>query len=288
MSRIIILIVYIVGAFIAGCLIAYPAHLIIDADFVRLVSRSVLLCMILLFYPALKALKIKSLREIGFTSSKPVSTLSQAWGLGVVMLLPISFVYIVCGYRIWEPLAPSLLGPIITIFTAVISGLIIGLIEETILRGFLQSQLNKLITVTFSVIIVNILYSSVHFLQPADTFNLQAIHWYSGFTVLAAAFESLLHYELIWDSWLALFLAGIFLSIVRIKGNLMWCIGIHAGWVAHLKVFKSFTDRTYDAPCMAYASDYDNYTGEFSAIWLIGILVIWGIYELVKKKQNKT
>jgi membrane protease YdiL (CAAX protease family) len=287
MSRIIILIVYIAGAFIAGCLIAYPAHLIIDADFVRIVSRSVLLCSILFFYPALKALKIKSLKEIGFTGRSPVSALGQAWGLGVVMLLPISFVYIVCGYRMWEPLAPSLLGPIVTIFTAIISGLLVGLIEETIFRGFLQSQLNKIITVTFSVIIVNILYSSVHFLQPAETFSLQTIHWYSGFSVLASAFESLLQYELIWDSWLALFLAGVFLSVVRIKGSLIWCIGIHAGWVAHLKVFKSFTDRSYDAPCMAYASDYDNYTGEFTAIWLIGILVIWGIYGLVKKKQTK-
>lgn len=285
MSRLAVLFIYIFSLFFAGCLLAYPAYLIIDADFERIVSRSVLLCAVLLFYPALKALKIKSLAEIGLSTQSPVSTLSKAWGLGVAMLIPISFFYIFCGFRFWEPLAPSLLDPTVTIFTAIVSGLLVGLIEETILRGFLQSQLNKLMTIVLSVIIVNVIYSSVHFLQPPDNFTLTTIHWYSGFTLLAAAFSSLLQFELFWDSWLALFLAGVFLSIVRIRSNLVWCIGIHAGWVAHLKVFKSFTDRNNEASCMTYASDYDNYTGEFSAIWLASLLIIWGIIELIRRKR---
>jgi membrane protease YdiL (CAAX protease family) len=285
MSRLAVLFIYIFSLFFAGCLLAYPAYLIIDADFERIVSRSVLLCAVLLFYPALKALKIKSLAEIGLSTQSPVSTLSKAWGLGVAMLIPISLFYIFCGFRFWEPLAPSLLDPTVTIFTAIVSGLLVGLIEETILRGFLQSQLNKLMTIVLSVIIVNVIYSSVHFLQPPDNFTLTTIHWYSGFTLLAAAFSSLLQFELFWDSWLALFLAGVFLSIVRIRSNLVWCIGIHAGWVAHLKVFKSFTDRNNEASCMTYASDYDNYTGEFSAIWLASLLIIWGIIVLIRRKR---
>ena len=287
MSRLIVLLIYVFSLFFAGCLLAYPAHLIIDIDFERIVSRSVLLCAVVLFYPTLKALKIKNLGEIGWSTQSPTSTLCKAWGLGVVMLFPISLFYIVCGFRFWEPLAPSLLGPTITIITAIISGLLVGLIEETILRGFLQSQLNKVMTVVLSVIIVNLIYSTVHFLEPADTFTLTSVHWYSGYTVLAAAFSSLLQFELFWDSWLALFLAGVFLSVVRIKSNLIWCIGIHAGWVAHLKVFKSFTDRNNEAPCMAYASDYDNYTGEFTAIWLTCLLVIWGIIELMRRRQTR-
>ena len=286
MSRIFVLFIYTFSLFFAGCLLAYPAHFIIDTDFERIVSRSILLCAVLLFYPALKALKIKSLKEIGLSSQSPVSNLTQAWGLGVVMLIPISFYYVFCGFRIWEPLAPSLVDPMITVLVAIISGLLIGLIEETILRGFLQSQLSKIMTVVLSVVIVNIIYSSVHFLQPSDDFSLTTIHWYSGFTVLAAAFGSLLQFELIWDAWLALFLAGVFLSIVRIKSNLIWCIGIHAGWVAHLKVFKSFTDRNNEASCMPYASDYDNYTGEFSAAWLACLLVAWGVIELIRKTRT--
>ncbi|MEM8843701.1 MAG: CPBP family intramembrane glutamic endopeptidase [Pseudomonadota bacterium] len=286
MPRLLILLTYFVSIFVVGCLLAYPVHLIIDTSFERIVSRSVLICAILFFYPTYKALNIKSFSELGFTSSSPISNLAQSWGLGVVMLLPISFLYIACGYRFWEPVAPNLIDPTTTIVTAIIAGLLIGLIEETILRGFLQSQLSKLMTLSLSVVFVNVIYSSVHFLQPPETFTLETIHWYSGFTLLVAAFSSLLNFELVWDSWIALFLAGVFLSIVRIRTNLLWCIGIHAGWVAHIKVFKSFTDRDNTASCKAFASDYDNYVGEFSAVWLLAILAIWGIYYLVKIRKS--
>ena len=287
MPRLIILFTYLISIFVVGCLLAYPASLIIDTSFERIVSRSILICAVILFYPAYKALHIKSFSELGFTSNTPISTLSQSWGLGVVMLLPISFIFIACGYRYWEPISPDLLGPTMTIFSAIIAGLLIGLIEETLLRGFLQSQFNKLMTLSLSVFFVNVIYSSVHFLQPPETFTLETIHWYSGFTLLSAAFSSLLNFQLIWDSWIALFLAGVFLSIVRIRANLLWCIGIHAGWVAHIKVFKSFTDRDNTASCKAFASDYDNYVGEFSALWLIAIFIIWGIYYLVRQRQDK-
>ena len=286
MQRLIILLTYFVSIFVLGCLLAYPVHLLIDASFERIVSRSVLICAVVLLYPTYKALNIKSFSELGFTSQTPVSSLAQSWGLGAVMLLPISFFYISCGFRVWEPVAPSLWGPTVTIFSAIFAGILIGLIEETILRGFLQSQLSKLMTISTSIIIVNVIYSSVHFLQPPEAFVPDVIHWYSGFTVLSTAFSSLLNFELIWDSWIALFIAGVFLSIVRIRANLLWCIGIHAGWVAHIKVFKSFTDRDDNASCMAFASDYDNYVGEFSALWLLTILAVWGIIYLTRQRHN--
>ena len=181
-------------------------------------------------------------------------------------------------------MAPNLWGPTATILSAIFAGILVGLIEETILRGLLQSQLNKLMTVSLSIIVVNVIYSSVHFLQVPEALASDVIHWYSGFTVLATAFSSLLNVELIWDSWIALFLAGVFLSIVRVRANLFWCIGIHAGWVAHIKVFKAFTDRDKDASCAIYASEYDNYVGEFSTLWLIIILATWGIIHLIQKR----
>ena len=286
MSRLIILLTYFVSLFVLGCLLAYPTHLVIDASFERIVSRSILICAIVLLYPTYKALDIKSLSDLGFTSQTPVANFSQAWGLGVVMLLPISFFYISCGFRFWEPMAPNLWGPLATVFSAIFAGILVGLIEETILRGFLQSQLNKLMTVSLSIFVVNIIYSSVHFLQVPEASTPDVIHWYSGFTVLAIAFSSLLNVELIWDSWIALFLAGVFLSIVRVRANLYWCIGIHAGWVAHIKVFKAFTDRNNDASCITYASDYDNYVGELSTLWIIIILATWGIIYLVRQRQK--
>ena len=89
-----------------------------------------------------------------------------------------------------------------------------GLIEETLFRGLIQSQLSKVFNIVLVVVIVNVIYASVHFLQVPDsvgTFSDRLV--YSGFIILRAAFANLANYELFADAWLALLLAGIFLSV---------------------------------------------------------------------------
>ena len=166
---------------------------------------------------------------------------------------------------------------------AIIAGLIIGLIEETLFRGYIQTSLIKKYSPVFSVLIVSIIYSSVHFLKAPEINGTFDIQWYSGFSLFFSAFKPLLQLHLHWNSWFALFMAGVFLSVVRLRTqNLFWCIGIHAGWVTHIKIFKSFTDRDNTAACSQWAGDYDKYIGEMSILWIALILIAWWLIARTK------
>lgn len=269
---------------ILGCLIAYPIFLLTGSDIERIVSRSILILAVLLFYPTCKYLNIQNIADIGWVKSNAIRVMTRAWAMGFIMLLPISIVYFACGYRVPETNSLTMVMIFSALLSAIISGLLIGIIEESVFRGLLQSQLSRGINLISAIIIVNIIYSSVHFLQAPDDIQLDTITWYSGFILLASAFSNLTNIGAFTDAWIALFLAGVFLSLICSKtNNLIWCIGIHAGWVAHIKLFKEFTDRDNTAQCATLASNYDNYVGELSTLLIITILAIWGILHSQRK-----
>lgn len=276
-SRLFILFIYLLSACLVGCLLAYPVYVISTLEFDRALSRSILLCVVLLFYPAYQYLQYKNLSDIGLISENCIKTSVNAWLIGLLMLIPISIFYLSCAFRVWEPVdEQSFTSASTVIVLAILSGFVIGLIEETLFRGVIQSSLLKKYSSVVSVVVVNLIYSSVHFLEAPEAGLSTEVHWYSGFTLFASAFAPLLSAHLIWDSWLALFLAGIFLSVVCLRsGNLFWCIGIHAGWVTHIKVLKKFTDKDNTAYCSQWAGSYDNYVGVLSIIWIGTLLFIW-------------
>ena len=288
MARIGIVIAYFFSSCGIGCLLAYPIHLVSDFEFERIVSRGILLTAVLLLYPTCKLLHINNLELLGFAATAKTKPIIKSWLLGVGMLLPLTIFFLICGYRFWEPLTTAgYLSPIMIIMGAILSGLIIALIEETLFRGLLQTELSNVLNAVLAILLVNFIYASAHFLQAPDSHSMQSIHWYSGFTLFFASFSALGQPLLIWDSWLALFTAGIFLSAVRVRSNnLIWCIGIHAGWVAHIKVIKAFTDRNSDAPCNFLVGQYDKFIGELSTIWIVLLLMIWFSYKQLRSSTR--
>jgi membrane protease YdiL (CAAX protease family) len=276
MIRVSIIVVYFCTICLLGCLLAYPIYQISGANFERIVSRTILILAILLFYPTCRILKINDFTSLGFNRENFFPIAIRSWLLGAVMLAPISIFFLSCGFRLWEPAPQNLIEPVTIIFSAIISACIIGLIEETLFRGLLQSQLTSAMNSFWAVIVVSIIYSGVHFLQAPGYDPNQTVHWYSGFTLLSSAFANFNNASTFLDAWVALFLAGLFLSLVRLRtNNILWCIGIHAGWVTHIKVFKDVTDRDNTAQCGSFASNYDNFIGEFSAAWILLILLAW-------------
>jgi uncharacterized protein len=278
MTRVSIIVAFFCVACVLGCLLAYPIFIISGADFERILSRTILILAVLLFYPLCQLLKINNYTSLGFRKENFSSITIRSWLLGVAMLAPISIFFIACGYRLWAHTAQDLLTSLTILTGVIISACLIGLIEETLFRGLLQSQLTAAINSFWAIIIVSVLYSSVHFLHAPEFDPSQMIDWYSGFTLLTSAFDNLSNLTEFLDAWVALFLAGIFLSLVRLyTNNILWPIGIHAGWVTHIKMFKDFTDRNDAAHCSSLASNYDRYIGEFSAAWILLILITWGL-----------
>ena len=289
MSRIGIILVYIFGSCAIACLLAYPASQVIDAEFEKIVSRGILIAAVLLFYPAYKLLKIKSLEYLGFYSNNKSSTLVRAWLIGIAMLVPLSVFYVACGYRELDSAAISNYPVLVqTLALAIVSGFVVALIEETLFRGLLQTELTNLLRPLLAILLVNFLYASVHFLEVSNLATTQRPDWSTGFNVFFSSFSQLGQPSAIWDSWLALFTAGIFLSVIRLRtNNLFWCIGIHAGWVAHIKTIKAYSDRNIDASCGILVGEYDKFIGELSTVWILAVLAIWGITVYRNSKFNR-
>lgn len=285
MSRTGIVFAYFFSSCAIGCLAAYPLSLIIDVEFSKIVSRGILVCAVLLFYPAYKLLRIKNLDYLGFPQNNKTNTLLIAWIIGITSLLPITIYFLLCNYRYWQPaVSADYLALIMTIVMAIVSGLIVALIEETLFRGLLQTELSRVLNSALAIAAVSFIYASVHFLDAPKTSAAESINWASGFRVFFSSFTQLGQPAIIWDSWLALFTAGVFLSAIRLRtDNIIWCIGIHAAWVAHIKVVKAFTDRNPDAPCSVMAGQYDKYIGELSTLWIVVLLIAWLVISRKRK-----
>jgi len=80
------------------------------------------------------------------------------------------------------------------------------------------------------------------------------------------------------DSFVTLIVVGVFLSMVRERtGNILWAIGIHAGWITIIKLYKYLTDTTLvDGMASPWiGTGYDDITGWMATLWLAAIAAVY-------------
>ena len=80
------------------------------------------------------------------------------------------------------------------------------------------------------------------------------------------------------DSFLALAAVGVFLSLIRLKtGSLAQCIGVHAGWVLVIKVFRKMTDLDPMSPWAFLVGNYDGTIGYLALgyVLMLGLAYYW-------------
>lgn len=153
------------------------------------------------------------------------------------------------------------------------SGLAVGLIEEFFFRGPMHSGARKTLGFWATALLTGTFYSMVHFMRPIapeGTIDIaEAMHMLFGGMAQLADFAQ--H----GDRFVALLIAGMFLSMVRERtGNILWAIGIHAGWVLIIKVSKKLTATQPDA-ALAWLVGGDGITGWLSTVWMAAIALIY-------------
>ena len=95
-------------------------------------------------------------------------------------------------------------------------------------------------------------------------------------TILGQAVSAVFRAENV-DSFAALLVAGLALGLVRLRyGHVALAIGIHAGWVLTIKVFKKYTYILPESPQRYLAGSYDDFIG-WVAVASLGVLLfmIW-------------
>ncbi len=273
MPALLIFIAYFAIALLSGAAVAYPLHMLLanwfELDFDRVASRSVLIAAIILFIALYRKFGFSSWSDIGYTTNKKqfFKDVAKGVGFGILIMSPVVVGLLITKNRIldmgWEASISNILALLVT---ALAAGFIIAILEETLFRGAMLSAIKKQSSIFFAVVATSLFYASVHFIQPDIEQDAVTLNWTSGFTLLKNAFSGFADFFYIFDSLLALFLAGVLLSIVRIRTyRIALCIGIHAGWVMVIKVFKRVTDSNYHSDYAFLTGSYDKVIGYLAA-----------------------
>lgn len=287
MQALLIFILLLALALVLGAAVAYPVHMLLtnwfELEFVRVASRSVLFVTIILLFSLFRKFGFSSWQDIGYNNSNGFcKQFGNGFAIGLLVMAPVVIGLLISGNRVIDTSWDFSMINLASLFvTALVAGALIGLLEETIFRGVMLTSIQNQSTILFAIISTSVIYALVHFLDPSITID--EPNWLSGFELLHSALQPLLQPALLFDSFLALFLAGVFLAIVKVRTNkLAICIGIHAGWVFTIKVFKRLTDANASSDFAFLTGNYDKVIGYLAALCIaLAIIIFLNAYKRI-------
>jgi membrane protease YdiL (CAAX protease family) len=160
---------------------------------------------------------------------------------------------------------------------AVLTGLSVALIEETFFRGALQGAMSRSGATASALFLVPVLYAAVHFLGDAVRIPPEEAQWWSGFVILRSFFAAFASPREIADAFLALYLVGVLLALVRRRwGDIAGCIGLHAGFVAVISLLRSVSVHTDAGRWSWLVGPFDGLLGLWiAAVSALACVLFW-------------
>ena len=271
---------FILAAILAGAVLVYPLELllhdVISIPYHKLITHTTLLCGLVASALYLKRYRLLTRTTLGYGPRCNLFTRKILLGFGAGLL--IIFVVEVCLLCLGvhaSALVPGWQTIMNTAIKALLAGMVVGFIEETIFRGALLGgllqQTNTLVAVTLS----SLVYAAVHFIKYRALGPETELHWYTGLEMLPKALFRFSDPVII-DTFATLFVFGVLLALIRIRNNhIAWCIGIHAGVVAAISLVRNFTNPVPGSGYSFLVNDYNNLLGWLTFFWLTLITVIY-------------
>lgn len=293
MRPLLVFIVIIAAVFLTGAMLSYPVYVllsfIIDIDFHKVVHYSILLTGLSLGLYYLRATQTVSVvigQRNGF--KKNLSGLITGFAAGLAILLIIELSLYVLGMRQADPeLSDGLIKFLIAVLKAIITGFAVGLLEESLYRGAIYTGLARNTNYITALIVTSLFYGAVHFIDFPELSTGMAVGWTTGFVVLINAFDQFAD-PLILDSLFSLTVLGLLLGMLRWHtGNIILCIGVHAGIVTINKIFSYSTDFKTGSPYEFLVNSYDHQTGVLASFWLILACVFYYLLFIKKSADQR-
>lgn len=215
----------------AGKIQSMPFH--------RYLSRSLQVSAIILLWPLLRSLRIRSFREFSLVHNpRPLSDLAVGMAAGalcMVFLLPaqvFSGAYALFPQWMIQILfsLPRILG----------TALLVTVMEEFLFRGVILGLFRQFAAPAVSVIASALVFAAVHFvgLPPGDSGPADP-SWWGGLAMLASSGTSLPPAGILTGALATLFTAGIILGWLTVRtGSLHAAIGLHGVWIFGEQAFN--------------------------------------------------
>jgi membrane protease YdiL (CAAX protease family) len=203
-------------------------------------------------------------REVlGYQRPLPIFLARAAIGLATgLLLMTVALVPLfLLDVREWNTARVS--APILPIvLKGLASGVLVALIEETSFRGAMQGALLRQGARRLALFAVPAFYAAVHFLGRAETVPYDQVNALSGFTALRGFFSGFAEPLRILDAFAALYAVGLLLALVRRRwGDIAGCIGLHAGFVTVIAVFRKISTAAPESPWSFIVGSFDGLLG---------------------------
>jgi membrane protease YdiL (CAAX protease family) len=242
-------------------------------SFSKIFDRCFLVTSILLFFPCRRFLKIGSAYQIGLAPRTQVGR-DVALGFFCAVASMALLVALMSVQGIYTPFFRlDFSESMKTIRNGLLSGLGVGLLEETFFRGiFFKGMMDERKPIR-AFFIVNLVYAASHFVHPQNEFRLSGHDLWGGLRYLVACFKPFLNLSEMLPGLIGLFLIGLVLSYAVVRTNTLFLsMGLHAGWVFSIQTVRVFGDfRRRDLGWMFGSTDPKIVSGVIS--W-IGILCV--------------
>jgi membrane protease YdiL (CAAX protease family) len=264
-------------------LLGYPAWLLVsplldNPKFSRIASRVGMLILLVGFVFVARRLQVADRASLGYAlpARRFFVEVARAVLLGALLMLPILATMVALDMRELKPaVAPGFSGWLALVATGLATGLVVALIEETFLRGAMQTAITRESGAVLAITLTSLVYAALHFVAGKYRVPPEQVHFGSGVDMLAEVLRRFAQPLGILDSFVCLTAVGVVLGMVRhLTGNIAACIGLHAGWVTVIFVVRE-TSLPAPGPAAWLMSAYDGFIGWMVFAWtlVIGWLV---------------
>jgi uncharacterized protein len=245
-----------------------------EFKFHRVASRIAMLTFLVGFLFVARRLKVDDRASLGFglPFGQFMRELSKAFILGTVLMLPVLGTMVALDMRELKPdLGLDTAAWVKLIVFAFGTGLLVALIEETAMRGAMQTAIARDAGALRAIVLVSLLYAASHFFAKSRVAAADAGPG-SGLDLLGGIFASFANPLSILDAFLCLMAVGLLLGMVRqFTGNIAACIGLHASWVTIITVVRDTSGRRESGAGAWLMSDYDGFIGWMVLAWTLVI-----------------
>jgi membrane protease YdiL (CAAX protease family) len=246
----------------------------------RIFDRLMLLGMIAVTFWLVRRQHAPACGLLGFHGPSSRFLLRLVAGLfaGLLLMCLALVPLLLLGLRVWSDRLPTALLPLLVLVAKGLgSGLLVAVLEESFFRGALQGSLQGRGGRHWALFAVPFFYSAVHFLGRSTGVPTDAVSAWSGFAVWQGLFATLARPLPILDAFAALYCVGLLLALVRLRwGDLAGCIGLHAGFVTVISVFRRISVPAADNPWSFMVDSFDGLLGMWIAALTAALcIVIW-------------
>jgi len=290
MRPIFVFIFFIIIAFLCGALLALPLKLLLDPvfdlAFRKYLTYATLISGLIISGIYLQIYNLLSFKSFGYANGpgKFIKGMFNGLVYGMIIMLLIESSLLLLGIHEFDTTRSISFNTITFVLSkALLVGLLIALIEESIFRGALFTGLYKQTGAIIAVFFSSLIYAAVHFVRYRDLPADVDINWLTGLTMLPEAFRRFSEWSIV-DYFLTLFIFGVLLSLLRLKHKgIAACIGVHAGIVMLIKMSDYFTNRTHSSQYDYLVSQYNSTFGWIS----FAVIFLFTIFYFVKLQNRR-